>query len=147
MISIRVFSPRDVQIVNEIAQETLNENYPATFFKTIHDHWPEGFLVAHDNGALIGFIVGVISDAHKARILMLVVRERYRRTGIAKILLRAFISSCVLMRINQITLEVRANNIPAINLYSKLGFRLTETLRAYYRDGEDGLRMERVLQS
>ena len=46
-----------------------------------------------------------------------------------------------------IVLEARISNVTAINLYSKLGFRTIGSLRAYYRDGEDGVRMQLVLQT
>jgi ribosomal protein S18 acetylase RimI-like enzyme len=39
------------------------------------------------------------------------------------------------------------SNGPAVNLYNKLGFKMTSSLRAYYRDGEDGYRMQIVLQN
>ena len=39
------------------------------------------------------------------------------------------------------TLEVRASNQPAQQLYLKLGYEITGRRRRYYRDGEDGLIM------
>ncbi len=147
MLTIRLFAPDDVFEISRITRESLGESYPTSFFLSIYQYWPEGFLVATENGMLIGFVVGVISRVRQARILMLAVRESHRRAGIAVILLRAFISSCMQKGLDSIILEVRTSNIPAINLYTKLRFRIAENLRSYYRDGGDGLRMELVLQS
>jgi len=104
-------------------------------------------LVATDGNRIAGFIVGVVSGVRQARILMLAVDDDYRGRGIGKMLLRAFVSSCLLSRIYSIVLEVRISNVPAINLYTAFGFSIIDNLRSYYRDGEDGLRMEIVLQS
>lgn len=147
MLSIRPFTPSDVMHISRITQETLEENYPTTFFITIAEHWPEGFLVVTEQGNIVGFLAGVISGPSKARILMIAVKNEYRRTGLAKMLTQSFISSCILQNINTIVLEVRMSNMPAVNLYLKLGFKIVETLYSYYRDGENGLRMELLLQS
>lgn len=91
--------------------------------------------------------MGVVSGVRQSRILMLAIRDRYRRTGIASTLIRSFISSSMLKSFDSVILEVRVSNGPAINLYNKLGFKTIGSLRSYYRDGEDGLRMQLVLQN
>ena len=40
------------------------------------------------------------------------------------------------------TLEVRCDNVPAIDLYRKLGYRFVECLPRHYDDGQDGFRLE-----
>lgn len=144
---IRVFAPDDVYKVADITHTTLREAYPIAFFLNVSRYWPEGFLVAVEEGEVVGFIVGVISGVKQARILMLAVREHHRRHGTASTLIRSFISSSLLKGADSVILEVRVSNAIAINLYSKLGFRTVGSLRAYYRDGEDGLRMQMLLQS
>jgi ribosomal-protein-alanine N-acetyltransferase len=47
----------------------------------------------------------------------------------------------------QCFLEVRITNEPAVNLYKKLGFQVTRTLKGYYADGEDAYLMSRELKS
>lgn len=42
-------------------------------------------------------------------------------------------------------LEVRADNRPAIALYEKAGYRTFGRKHRYYEDGEDALRMEKLL--
>jgi|GEM_PF-128666 len=147
MLTIRMFDPADVQDIVSITEKALRETYPPSFFLTIAQYWPEGFLVAEVDTEIVGFIMGVISGIKQARILMLAVKENYRRNGIASALLRAFRSSCSLKGLDSIILEVRVSNKAAINLYNKFGFRIINAMKAYYRDGEDGYRMETVLQS
>lgn len=147
MLTIRLLRPSDINEISELTRSSLGEIYPTSFYMTVLEHWPEGSLIATENDRIVGFIMGVISNVRQARILMLAVREDHRRSGIAKMLLRAFISSCLIGGICSIILEVRISNIAAINLYTEFGFSIIDNLRSYYRDGEDGLRMEIVLQS
>ncbi|MEM2839375.1 MAG: ribosomal protein S18-alanine N-acetyltransferase [Thermoplasmata archaeon] len=147
MLTIRMFNPADVQEIVAITEKSLREAYPPSFFLTISQYWPEGFLVAQIDAEIVGFIMGVISGIKQARILMLAVKDGYRRSGIASALIRSFKSSCTLKGLDSIILEVRVSNDAAINLYNKFGFRIINTMRAYYRDGEDGYRMETVLQT
>ena len=147
MLTIRVFNPADVQTIADITESSLKEAYPTSFFLTISQYWPEGFLVATLNNEIVGFVMGVISGVRQARILMLAVKEGYRKNGIASTLIRSFRSSCGLKSMDSIILEVRISNASAINLYNKFGFRTIGMLKVYYRDGEDGMRMELVLQS
>ena len=44
-------------------------------------------------------------------------------------------------------LEVRKNNLAAIQLYEKCGFKIIETRPKYYSDGEDALLMHKDLLS
>jgi ribosomal-protein-alanine N-acetyltransferase len=38
---------------------------------------------------------------------------------------------------DEIYLEVRVSNYPAINLYKSLGLKIVDTIKHYYLDGED----------
>jgi ribosomal-protein-alanine N-acetyltransferase len=42
-------------------------------------------------------------------------------------------------------LEVRASNVPAVNLYKKIGFEIIRTITGYYADGEAAYMMARKL--
>jgi ribosomal-protein-alanine N-acetyltransferase len=44
-------------------------------------------------------------------------------------------------------LTVRMSNEPAISLYEKEGYRSVDIWKRYYNDGEDGLVMEKKLES
>jgi len=144
---IRVFGPNDACRIAEITRTTLREEYPPSFFQNISNYWPEGFLIAEKEGEIAGFIMGVISNVRQSRILMLAVTDHHRRSGIASALIRAFVSSSMLKGTDTVILEVRISNGTAITLYSKLGFRTIGNIRGYYKDGEDGIRMQLLLQT
>ena len=82
----------------------------------------------------------VISD--EAHISSIAVREAYRQAGIGELLLISLIEMSAELKARVITLEVRASNTIAQNLYTKYGFTRVGVRKAYYVDNrEDGIMM------
>ena len=67
----------------------------------------------------------------------IVVDPKYRKIGIATNLLKYIEKN---YKAKNITLEVKKNNIPAINFYNKNGFSIVSVRKNYYKD-EDGYLM------
>lgn len=74
----------------------------------------------------------------KIEINYIFVVNEYRRKNIAYNLIKYVIDN---YKFDNITLEVNINNINAINLYKKLGFKVISIRKNYY-DGIDGYLME-----
>lgn len=74
----------------------------------------------------------------KIEINYIFVVNEYRRKNIAYNLIKYVIDN---YEFDNITLEVNINNINAINLYKKLGFKVISIRKNYY-DGIDGYLME-----
>lgn len=72
------------------------------------------------------------------------VLEIYRNKGIASILLDYMIEKGKNKEITNITLEVRKDNIKAINLYKKYGF-IEKALRPNYYNDCDAILMEKEM--
>ena len=83
--------------------------------------------------------------ADECHILSLAVDPRFRRAGIAAILMGEVIAEAVLKGVAILTLEVRRSNLPARNLYRKLNFAERRVRKNYYGPGEDAIIMERRL--
>jgi len=78
----------------------------------------------------------------EAHIIAIGVRDDYRRLGIGEGLLIATIELAQMLNANVVTLEVRASNEIAQELYKKYGFRVVgRRLRYYSSDGEDAIIM------
>lgn len=91
------------------------------------------------------FVVGfsgfwlMVGEAH---IIAIGVREAYRRLGIGEGLLIAVIELAQISNANVVTLEVRASNTIAQDLYQKYGFQAVgRRLKYYSSDGEDAIIM------
>jgi GNAT superfamily N-acetyltransferase len=97
-------------------------------------------FVAENNGSLIGFAVGLLHPGASSRIAELesiVVSANARRAGIGRSLCSAVLDWSRSQHATEVVLEVRANSIPAIALYTSLGFTLTARRPRYYRDPDD----------
>jgi ribosomal-protein-alanine N-acetyltransferase len=78
----------------------------------------------------------------EAHIIAIGVRDSYRRLGIGEGLLVATIELAQILNASVVTLEVRASNEIAQELYRKYGFRVTGRRPRYYSsDGEDAIIM------
>jgi|DewCreStandDraft_4_1066084.scaffolds.fasta_scaffold101494_2 ribosomal-protein-alanine N-acetyltransferase len=100
------------------------------------------FLVAvlKETEKVIGYIIGdKIVDF--ANILNITVEKNHRKEGIGFALLNAFEKECIKNGLNAMTLEVRASNENAINLYKKFGFIIQGKREKYYENSEDALLM------
>ena len=90
---------------------------------------------------IVGFS-GFWMMMHEAHIIAIAVRDGYRRLGIGEGLLIATIELAQILNAHAVTLEVRASNETAQELYRKYGFRMVgRRLKYYSSDGEDAIIM------
>ncbi len=80
----------------------------------------------------------MVDEAHIATVAS---HPDWRGCGLGQWLMLALLAAAVQRGAHTSTLEVRAGNAAAIQLYTKLGFVIMGRRRNYYRDGEDGLIM------
>lgn len=80
-------------------------------------------------------------------VLRVAVAPEWRRRGIASFLLNACFSMATCKGARAVYLEVRRSNTFAIDLYTRLGFRIIAERPKYYMDtGEDALIMKKDLE-
>lgn len=97
------------------------------------------YISAILDGNLVGF-AGISILVDHADILGIAVDKNHTRKNIASIMLNHIIEVCKKMDLDNIFLEVRESNIPAINLYEKHGFKKISIRTNYYTDNnEDAL--------
>lgn len=106
----------------------------------MQDRFTELYGICGENREIVAYLLcSVIGDY--AEILNIATHPDYRKKGLAKKLL-AYWLNFDHIRHNQIILEVRSKNTPAINLYTQFGFRQIHIRKNYYED-DDALVMER----
>jgi [ribosomal protein S18]-alanine N-acetyltransferase len=76
----------------------------------------------------------VVDEAH---ITTLAVRAEWRGRGLGELLLVSLIERAIRRRAELVTLEVRASNLLAQNLYQKYGFRKVGRRKGYYTDDHE----------
>jgi len=85
---------------------------------------------------IVGFS-GIWIMVDEAHITNIAVRQQYQRKGLGELLLIATIDLSKELKASFLTLEVRASNLVAQNLYSKYGFVKTGLRRSYYLDNRE----------
>lgn len=146
----------DLASVTKINQICLPENYTDIFFVDLYRRYPETFVVAEENGEVIGYIMcrveiglsnlGFSGIAKKGHIVSVAVLPEHRRKGIGNALITQAAEGMKRYSAKQCYLEVRVTNQEAIGLYKKMGFEITRTIHGYYADGEDAFVMTLDLQ-
>jgi len=152
---LRKFTVDDLQTVMKINRLCLPENYMDSFFIDLYRRFPETFIVAEENGEVVGYImcrmevglssIGLSGVIRKGHIVSIATMPEHRREGIAKAIITKMMEAMREYKAKQCYLEVRVTNDPAVNLYKKLGFEVSRTVHGYYADGEDAHVMTKKL--
>lgn len=72
----------------------------------------------------------------------IVTKKNMRNIGIASQLLTEVIKYCKNLNLKSIYLEVNENNLPAIHLYEKYGFKRIGLRKKYYNNTDNAILME-----
>ncbi|MGB9914179.1 MAG: ribosomal protein S18-alanine N-acetyltransferase [Candidatus Bathyarchaeales archaeon] len=152
---LRKFKPDDLQSVMQINRLCLPENYTDYFFMDLYQRFPETFLVAEENGKIIGYIMcrievglsnlGLGGLIRKGHVVSIAVLPEGRRKGVAQALMTAAMEGMRYYKAKQCYLEVRVTNVAGISLYKKLGFEVSRIIEGYYSDGENAYLMTKKL--
>ena len=92
-------------------------------------------LVAKVNSEIIGFIIGIIyleRNSPTGHILTIDISPIHRRKGIAQKLLQEIEKIFKEKGVKACRLEVREDNIAALRLYQKFGYKKVAKLKNYY---------------
>ena len=85
------------------------------------------------NNELVGFIALTKQDNNEILIRTLFVAEKYRRQGIATKLIKfSMYNARIIYKDAYFSLHVNVTNEKALNLYKKLGFKITKTIPDFY---------------
>jgi ribosomal-protein-alanine acetyltransferase len=101
--------------------------------------------IREDHDRMVAFIVSIIEMDGVGHITALGVAPERQRRGLARLLLLEMEQSFRLRGISTIRLEVRVENIAAIQLYESLGYSVAQRLQRYYSNGTDGFLMVKSL--
>ncbi len=152
---LRLFEPTDLDAVTEINRVALPENYTDFFFVDLHRRFPDTFVVAEENGGIVGYIMCRVETGlsnfgfggllKKGHVVSIAVLPAHRRKHIGEALMQRAMEGMVRYGVKQCYLEVRVTNDAAIVMYKKLGFEVTRTIKGYYADNENAYVMSKKL--
>lgn len=101
------------------------------------------YLLAEQDGLVVAY-VGMITVLDEGNVNNMAVHPAFRRQGIASTLLEQLFERCRALHLLVLMLEVRADNAPAIALYTRHGFVPVGRRRGYYQKPiEDAILMNK----
>jgi len=134
MIMIAPMKERDIPQVVEIERLSFKFPKPESVFRE-DEH---KYLVAKEENQIVGYI-GIEKVLDEVHIINMAVHPDYRGQGIGKRLMQH-----VLNEEEVFFLEVRISNENAKKVYERYGFKVINTRKGYYADGEDAFVMRRL---
>jgi ribosomal-protein-alanine N-acetyltransferase len=148
---IRKCDRDDIEAVMMINSRALPEHYSDYFYFEVLTEFPDTFLVAELAGEVVGYIMCRVEYgfshlrklglARKGHVISIAVLEDHRGKGIGTRLLTTAHQEIAKKSASECYLEVRVSNTRAVELYERLGYKITGRLEAYYKDGEPALLM------
>ncbi len=136
MIRFERLAEHHLASILEIEQESHGAPWSERGFRNELDHPYGRFWVAIEEGSIVGYggIWLVIDEAH---VTTVTVHSNHRRKGIGRKLCIQLLEEAKELGMTCSTLEVRAGNTAAIELYLRLGFSQSGLRRKYYPDNDE----------
>ena len=120
---VRKFKPNDLKRVYEIENMSFGQSYGINMFQQLYE-MGVGFLVAEDNGYVVGYVIFWLKYENQGHIISIAVDKNYRRRNVGTRLLVKAISILSLLKLDTIYLEVQENNSGAVEFYKTSGFKI-----------------------
>lgn len=130
--------PGHARGVANVAARSLPDSWPEAVFRRELERPMSHGRVALSDATCVAYVLGwrVLDEV---QVLSLAVDPPWRRCGVGRRLLDDYLSALRGQGVQRVTLEVRASNGPAQELYRALGMSSEGERRGYYGDGEDAL--------
>jgi ribosomal-protein-alanine N-acetyltransferase len=141
-VTLRPAERADLLSVYRIERECFPQPWPFSAFESFLDE--PGFLVAVDDGIVVGYVVADVTPNFGrdiGHVKDLAVHPEARGDGLGHRLLARALNVLVAGGATVVKLEVRESNDVARGLYCDVGFEPARRVPGYYEDGEDALVM------
>lgn len=139
-LTLRPMTPDDLPQVLTLEQAAYTSPWPEKAYRQELAN-PRAWLdVAEYSRQLVGYS-GMWHFVDEVHLGTLVTHQAVRRRGIGEFLLLNIIHRAINLAATAVTLEVRASNSPAIQLYQKYQFREVGERKKYYPDKENAIIM------
>lgn len=130
-----------ITAVSELEHLCFGSQWTPTNFRRELDNPRCSYFVALSDGRIAGYL-GYWQILEEAHITSVGVDPVFRRQRIAQLLMCRMLEDCAAKNIKWMTLEVKASNLQAQNLYQKFGFAIMGRRKNYYQaEREDALIM------
>lgn len=129
----------DLECISNILQSDFDDFWNITTLKSELLNPNSKYIVAKLDNLIVGF-AGIWKSVDDVHITNIVVNKNFRKQNIGSLILSILIELAKLEpNISSITLEVNSNNIVAIKLYEKFGFKAVGLRKKYYNNIDDAI--------
>ncbi|MCR4563551.1 MAG: ribosomal protein S18-alanine N-acetyltransferase [Clostridiales bacterium] len=135
-MTVSIMTKEDVGSVAALEKECFASPWTQETLLEETDNPTAVFFTSKQDGKVIGYI-GSNNILGEVFITNIAVKNEYRRTGVASLLLDTLIKKCKSEKAVYITLEVRKSNFAAIKLYEKYGFSLVGERKNFYSNPDE----------
>lgn len=137
---------RDVKAIDQLLFGT--DSYPLFVLRQFFDISGEHFLVAETEGEVVGYMLAHYDqDRLQGWLLSLGVLPAHRGKRIGEKLMGACMGLMETKGVAMLYLTVHPDNAAGINIYTRLGFEVQESLPDYYLDNSPRLLMSKRVQN
>ena len=136
-LSLRQATQEDLPTLEKIENASFQDPWSSFMLASELQEPNTYYAILSEKGEDVGFY-GIMTVLDEAHILNIAVLPEYRGRGFGNALMQDLLLKAKELGGNNVTLEVRASNLPAIALYRKFGFEFAGVRPRYYGD-EDAL--------
>lgn len=140
-ITIDTMNLNDFYSIKDIFNSSFDEFWNVNILKEELENQNSKFIVAKCKNEIIGF-AGFKILVDYADIMNIAVKKDFRSKGVGSLLLKSLIDLYNSLNLVSLNLEVNENNIHAINLYKKYGFKEISIRKNYYLNNESAIIMQ-----
>ena len=131
MLVYREMTQEDIPACAELEIECFSQPWSPEALESAMKIGNTAFFVGENEGEIVGY-GGVQCFAPDGAVTNIAVCENCRGRGIGKGILKCLLDHCEKIGINNLTLEVRLSNTPAIKLYENHGFKILGIRKGFY---------------
>lgn len=143
MASIRLMELKDLQDVAELEQKSFTVPWSGKLLEECLESPLDKVWVLEEDGKIMGYCNFRVI-AGEGELMRIAVLPGSRGRGYGRELMEILAEYASINQVEEISLEVRASNSAAINLYKSYGFKTEAVRKRYYTDpAEDALIMWR----
>lgn len=142
-IEIKQMTLTDLEKIQNILLTDFDDFWSYNILKKELTSSTSYYFVAYLEDEIVGF-GGIKIMVDEADIMNLVTKKNYRNQGIAFCLLQNLINFAKTLNLTFINLEVMEENISAIHIYEKLGFKKIGLRKNYYKN-KNGIFMQKKI--
>ena len=136
----------DLESIKDVLSTEFDDFWTYNIFKQELLNPNSKYIIAKIDDIIVGF-AGIWKAVDVIHITNIVTKKSLRNRGIGSILLDRLINLAKEMdAVTSITLEVNENNLPAIKLYEKYGFKKVGLRKNYYKNQYDALLLTKELK-